>query len=153
MFVMKNADKIYMDVCSLCRPFDDQHYLRIRLETNAVNLILTKVKDSHLELINSPVLIKEIESIDDDLERTELLQLLNKYGKIYNFKADILKNRIETLISLRFGIADAAHIAFAEYYNAIFITCDDKLLNKCKKYINIIPSYNPVIFCEKEKLK
>lgn len=61
-----------MDVCSLCRPFDDQHYLRIRLETNAVNLILSKVKDSHLELINSPVLIKEIESIDDDLERTEL---------------------------------------------------------------------------------
>ncbi|HPK43411.1 MAG TPA: hypothetical protein PLV62_00325 [Spirochaetota bacterium] len=46
--------------------------MRIRLETNAVNLILSKVKDSHLELINSPVLIKEIESIDDDLERTEL---------------------------------------------------------------------------------
>ena len=25
--------RIYLDVCALCRPFDDQHQVRIRLET------------------------------------------------------------------------------------------------------------------------
>ena len=35
---------IYMDVCALSRPFDDQRYPRIRLETEAVNLILLKPK-------------------------------------------------------------------------------------------------------------
>ena len=31
---------IYLDVCAFCRLFDDQSYLRIKLETIAVNLIL-----------------------------------------------------------------------------------------------------------------
>ena len=35
---------VYLDVCALCRPFDDQSYLRIKMETEAVNLILAKVK-------------------------------------------------------------------------------------------------------------
>jgi len=33
-----------MDVCALSRPFDEPDYLRIRLETEAVNLILLKPK-------------------------------------------------------------------------------------------------------------
>ncbi|MDF2953368.1 MAG: hypothetical protein OD816_000613 [Thermodesulfobacterium sp.] len=34
-----NPKLIYLDVCALCRPFDDQSYLRIRMETEAINLI------------------------------------------------------------------------------------------------------------------
>lgn len=34
---------VYLDVCALSRPFDDQSYLRIRIETEAVNLILSNV--------------------------------------------------------------------------------------------------------------
>jgi hypothetical protein len=37
------SETVYLDVCSLCRPFDDQKYSRIRLETEAVNLIFAKV--------------------------------------------------------------------------------------------------------------
>jgi len=40
---MKNEVKlIYFDVCVLSRPFDDQTFLRVRLETEAANLILLK---------------------------------------------------------------------------------------------------------------
>ena len=39
---MKGA-LVYLDVCALIRPFDDQSFLRIRLETEAVNLILSRV--------------------------------------------------------------------------------------------------------------
>jgi len=39
-----NPKLIYIDVCSLSRPFDDQDYLRIRMETDAVTLILSRAR-------------------------------------------------------------------------------------------------------------
>jgi hypothetical protein len=39
---MKGA-LVYLDVCALRRPFDDQSFLRTRLEAEAVNLILSRV--------------------------------------------------------------------------------------------------------------
>jgi hypothetical protein len=64
---------IYLDVCSLCRPFDDQDYIRIRLEIDSVNLILSKAKQGHYQLMKSKAHYLEINSISDDLERIELL--------------------------------------------------------------------------------
>jgi predicted nucleic acid-binding protein len=37
------------------------------------------------------------------------------------------------LYSQGFGVADAAHVAFAEQLADVFIACDDKLLKKCRK--------------------
>jgi len=48
---------------------------------------------------------------------------------------------------------DAAHVAFAEFVGADFITCDDRLINKCKKLNIGIWVGNPIAFCEKEELK
>lgn len=72
---------IYLDVCALSRPFDDQSFLRIRLETEAVNLILSKIKASVYKLIVSPVHIKEIEAIEDELIKIEILSFLEYFGK------------------------------------------------------------------------
>ena len=63
---------IYLDVCSLCRPFDDQTYLRIRMETEAVSLILTKVREGRCKMYVSPVHFKEIDAITESEERLEL---------------------------------------------------------------------------------
>ena len=71
---------IYLDVCALCRPFDDQSFLRIRMETEAVNLILSKVKENFYQMVVSPVHMKEMEAIQDEIERIQLITLLNKYG-------------------------------------------------------------------------
>jgi hypothetical protein len=35
----------YLDVCTLCRPFDDQNMMRIRLETDSYHLILQAIQD------------------------------------------------------------------------------------------------------------
>jgi len=145
--------KIYLDVCSLCRPFDNQDYARISLETDAVNLILSGVKENKYMLMKSPVHIKEIQVISDDFERTELLRLLETYGRTNKFEPEILRERTEFLISKKFGIADAAHIAFSENYDSIFITCDDKLLSSCMRVSVKIKCMNPVTFCEMENLK
>ena len=60
---------VYLDVCALCRPFDDQQQVRIRLETDAVQLILTHVRQKNLKMITSPM------HFDDKLLRNS-----NRFG-------------------------------------------------------------------------
>ena len=144
---------IYLDVCALCRPFDDQSYLRIRLESEAVNLILSKVKEDFYQMIVSPVHIKEIQAISDEIEHIQLLTLLERYGRKVKINLKDARKRAEELVKLRFGIADAAHVAFAEEAGAEFISCDRKLINKCRRYKIKVWCGNPVDFCIKEDLQ
>jgi len=47
--------RLYLDVCTLCRPYDDQNLMRIRLETDAFFLILQAIQNNIYEMITSPV--------------------------------------------------------------------------------------------------
>jgi predicted nucleic acid-binding protein len=145
--------RIYMDVCVLGRPFDDQVYLRIRLETEAVNLILSKVREGIFRLAVSPVHSVEIGAIEDAIERIELETILRELGEPITGDLGKIKARAEDLVRLGFGVADAAHVAFAEYSKANFISCDEKLLRKCITHKIGVWCGNPVKFCEKEGLK
>ncbi len=129
--------------------------MRIRLETDAYYLILKSIQDRTFDIIVSPVHFKEIAAIEDIYERIELTVLLNRYGKKPSFKLNEIKKRTEDLYySLNFGIADAAHVAFAETSADYFITCDDKLLKKISKFEGInMEAVNPVNFCVKENLR
>src|SRR4030042_4234855 len=42
---------VYLDVCSLCRPFDDQRFLRIRMESEAMHLILENIRTGMIKMI------------------------------------------------------------------------------------------------------
>lgn len=145
--------KIYLVVCSLCRPFDDQNYIRIRLETDAVNLILANVRSNIYQLMKSRVHMAEIQQISNKYEQIELIGLLEKYGNTPPFDVNQVKSRANELTDLKFGIADAAHVAYSEIFKSDFIGCDDKLIKKCEKYVSSIKCYNPVSFCETENLK
>lgn len=145
--------RIYLDVCSLCRPFDNQDYARISLETDAVNLILSGVRVKKYLLMKSPVHLKEIKAITDEFEKKELIRLLENYGNEVKADPVVIRRRTEELILKKFGIADAAHISFSEYYGSIFISCDDKLLNRCSRSDIKVLCMNPVTFCEMENLK
>ena len=54
---------IYLDVCCLNSPFDDQTQERIRLEAEAVMLILNRCQNTQWQILGSEV-------IDDELEQT-----------------------------------------------------------------------------------
>lgn len=123
---------IYIDVCALCRPFDDQEYMRVRLETEAVNLILSKVRDGNYKLIVSPVHIKEIKAISDTIERVELQMVLSEWGEQIHVNMAETRSMAEDLVNSGFGIADAAHVAFAEQAEVPFISCDDWLSEYAK---------------------
>ena len=144
---------IYLDVCALSRPFDDQSFLRIRMETEAVNLILLKARQGSYGLLVSPVHIKEIEAIDDPVERIKLERLLMGLGRLVIVNTAKTRVRAEELIRLGMGVADAAHVAFAEESGAPFISSDDRLIKKCTKIVTSVWCGNPVAFCEKEELR
>ena len=144
---------IYLDVCALSRPFDDQSFLRIRLETESVKLIISKVRQKKYKLLVSPVHIKEIESILDPIERIELFSILTLLGQDVGRNKTVALQRAEGLVKLGFGLADAAHVAYAEQFEASFISSDDRLIKKCFKNKIKIWCGNPVVFCEKEGLR
>lgn len=144
---------VYLDVCALCRPFDEQTYLRIRMETDAVNLIMSKVHEGSLTLAISPVHIIEIKAIPDQLERVELLGIIERFGVLLDVDRATARTRAEELVLKGFGPADAAHVAFAEAGKVTFITCDDKLLKKSLKHKIGVWCGSPVQYCMEENLR
>ena len=144
---------VYLDVCTLCRPFDDQQFLRIRLETDAVNLIMSKVLAGQIILVVSPVHFAEIRAIPDDMERLQLLSIVKNFGVLSDADKGMVRKRANELVSLGFGPADAAHIAYTEAGKAKFITCDDRLVKKCAKHAISTWYGGPVYFCAEEDLR
>jgi len=150
--VKKKKKSIYLDVCVLSRPFDDQTLLRILLETEAANLILLKVKNEEYRLVVSPIHWEEIKAISGTFERIELQERLQALGKSVTIDLAAARNRAEELYNLKFGVADAAHVAFAEQCGAE-LSCDDSLLKKCLRHNIKVWCGTPVAFCVKEGLR
>ena len=67
---------IYLDVSCLNRPFDDQRQERIRLESEAVIVILNRVEEEELEQVSSGIAVHEIEAIADNDRRERVALLL-----------------------------------------------------------------------------
>ncbi len=143
---------VYLDVCALCRPFDDQQQVRIRLETDAVQLILTHVRQKNLKMITSPMHFTELMATTRSEERSQLLFLLNQLGTPFEFDLASTRSQANQLVNAGFGVADAAHVAFAQQANADFISVDDKLLRNCNRFGVAIWTGFPMAFCEKEGL-
>lgn len=145
--------KLYLDVSTLCRPFDDQSAMRIRIETDAFYLILQNIQNDSYELIVSPVHLNEIGAIKDLPEQLQVMSLLTRHGAQAVCDLNQARKRAQQLVGLKFGLADAAHVSFAEASADVFITCDDKLLKRCRRHKVSIPATTPVEFCVKESLQ
>jgi predicted nucleic acid-binding protein len=149
---MGNLPRLYLDVCTLCRPFDDQRSLRIRLETDAYYLVLQHIRMGRFQLVASPVHLLEISAIEIPCERQTLLALLDDLAVMIPHQPDLQK-RAELLVKRGLGIADAAHIAYAERNADFFLSVDDRLLRKAAR-IEAGPALcSPVQFCLRKDLK
>lgn len=144
---------LYIDISTLCRPFDDQSLMRIRIETDAYYLILRALQETKYTMVVSPVHIEEANAISDTEERREILAVLETLGTAAKCDVAATRARAEFLHSRNFGIADAAHVAFAEATADVFITCDDRLARKCRREKVGVTTVNPVEFTLAEDLK
>ncbi len=153
MTVTDARTRIYVDVSTFCRPYDDQNLMRIRLETDAFYLILQHIQDGRYTMIVSPVHFREVAAIEETRERAEVIALLDQYGTNPSCDLSSVRKRAEALQARRFGVADAAHVAFAEATADVFITCDDRLLRQCRRALVRMRAMNPIDFSLAEDLR
>lgn len=142
--------KIYLDVCCLCRPFDDQTTSRIRLEATAVQEIIRRCSTGELLLVTSEAVTEEISLIPDirkrlRVEKIEYLAL----ERIFIDENIIL--RMQEIIAMGGDAMDSLHIACAERSGAVMLTTDDGLITFFKSHQNIqVRIENPVIWLREE---
>ena len=72
--------RIYLDVCSLNRPFDDHTHDRVRLESEAVLTILSRSQTKSWILVGSEIIDIEISKIPDD-DRMQKVSLLSSISQ------------------------------------------------------------------------
>jgi predicted nucleic acid-binding protein len=142
--------KIYLDTCCLNRPFDDQNQLRVRLEAEAVTLVLERLHQHKWEWVGSEILVSELEQTKDDERRERLLLLSGQVHEVVEMDERIL-TRAEKLEASGYDSYDAIHLASAERAKVdVFLTTDDNLLkvaNQNKKAFSFMV-VNPVKWLE-----
>jgi predicted nucleic acid-binding protein len=125
-----NVLRIYLDVCSLPRPFDDQRQARIRLEAEAIKLIIARVENGKLEWLTSAVVDYEVAQ-NPNAERALKAKLLATYAGTRVLVGANETARANEIEQLGFTGVDALHLACAESGAAdVFLTTDDKLLKR-----------------------
>jgi predicted nucleic acid-binding protein len=125
---------IYLDVCCLNRPFDDQTQERIRLESEAVETILLHIENRDWEWIGSEVTAFEVRRTEDWEKRWYLEELLALMHVMVPVQA-AEESRAGELKNMGFKDADALHLACAETREStVFLTTDDGLLKVAARH-------------------
>ena len=139
--------RIYLDVCCLCRPFDDQTVHRIRMETEAITEILKHCM-TDWELVGSEAIESEIFEISDE-ERRESVESVLQFTR----SRVVIDEEVEA-IARGLSPFDALHLACAGSAGAIFLTTDDPLIKSIKKHEDKITTrvHNPVQWLMEETL-
>lgn len=138
--------RIYLDVCCLNRPFDDQVQDRIRLESEAVLTILSRSETEGWALLGSEAIDIEISKIPDENRRQKVSILASTLQSHIVVDEDVEK-RAMALAALGFKSFDSLHVACAEKGRAnVLLTTDDKLVLKGteKKAALTVRLENPV---------
>lgn len=125
--------RIYLDNCVLNRPFDDQSQERIRLETEAIILLLSHLERKEWTWLGSQALELEIDNTPDS-EQQSRLRRVTEFVSLTIEVGEKELARANELQKLGFVGFDAVHLACAESGKAdIFLTTDDRLLKLAKR--------------------
>jgi len=138
--------RLYLDACCLNRPFDDQSQDRIRIETEAVIIILKNIRNGKIKLIGSDVLNLEIEKIPDPIRKYKVQSILRYCSRVLVVD-DTIKKAASELQSLGLKGFDAFHIASCGRARVdAFVTTDDKIIKLTSKINTLVSAgiYNPI---------
>jgi len=128
--------KLYMDVCCLNRPFDDQSQDRIRIESEAILAILNKCLNEWT-LVGSEAIDYEISKIPDD-ERKKGVKVLATISKDKVTVDENILRRASEFENIGLKAIDALHLACAEKSVEVMLTTDDEIVKKVKANNNIV---------------
>ncbi len=126
--------KIYLDACCLNRPFDDQSYPRIHLESEAIQLVLLYCETGYVKWYGSEILDYEINQTPDPL-KMELLRIVAGQAQGHVALKETIRKRANVFRKWKITALDALHVACAENVKVdYFLTTDDKLLSKLRRH-------------------
>jgi predicted nucleic acid-binding protein len=137
--------RIYLDVCSFNRPFDDQSQIRIRLEAEAKLRIQEEIRSRKLQFIWSYILDYE-NTKNPYQERKVRINGWKEHAILDVQESAQLLERANALQKEGFAKLDCLHIACAiaaecEY----FLTTDDRIL-RCSNRVSAIKIVDPIVF-------
>lgn len=126
--------KIYLDVSCLNRPYDDQSQLRIRLEAEAVALIVSNIEDGKWVMVSSEIVDVEVNAIGA-VDRKKKVQALLKLSQEFVIITGETRDRADELVAKGFKPADALHVAAAESAHVdVMLSCDDRLCRSARRH-------------------
>lgn len=130
---MKRRKRIYLDMCCLNRPFDDQEQERVRMEAEAVKSVLLQIGTGQWTGISSEMIEFELRRMPDPDRRLEVTAIVADFAEFVAV-GESERRRGAELERLGFEAADALHIACAEQAEAdVFLTTDDALLRRAAR--------------------
>mgnify|MGYP002080881380 CR=1 FL=1 len=138
--------RIYLDACCLNRLFDDQSQPRVRLETEAIALVLEKLSQGEWDWVGSEILLYEINQNPDLESRQRALSFASLAHEVVETNDKILQRD-----EAGFDSYDAIHLASAEFGKAdVFLTTDDQILKIASRRRNLLSFVveNPVKWLE-----
>lgn len=141
-------DRVYLGVCCLNRPFDDQTRDRIRLEAEAVLAAIKHLRAGEGHWIGSDAPDMEINQTPDP-ERRERVLLIAGDAHTHVALSEAVTARAHELQQLGFRAFDALHLASAEGGNAdVLLTTDDDLLRRASRHRSLlrVRAVNPILW-------
>lgn len=130
----KSRFTLYLDACCLNRPFDDPTQARIRLEAEAVLLLIFQAHLLGWDWLGSEVLSYEIDRIPSPERRVRVKSLMMSINRRVHLDSETVL-RATKLQRLGFRAYDALHVACAESGNAdILLTTDDRFCRLARRY-------------------
>jgi len=122
---------VYLDMCCMKRPFDDQSQPRIRLESEAV-LSLLAAESASLQFVRSAALWLENEQNPLPVRASRVRRWLGASRPTID--AAVIVSRVGALMDQGLKNFDALHVASAEVAGAdLLATCDDRLIAAARR--------------------
>ncbi|MBX3402739.1 MAG: hypothetical protein KF699_04915 [Phycisphaeraceae bacterium] len=122
--------RIYLDICCLKRPFDDQLHPRIAAETAAILGILAQVESRRIEAVCSPAHLFE-NSLNPDVQRAAAVHEWVAGRVSSSVPGSGVEVEFARLRGCGLGQFDALHVAWACALKChVFISVDDRLLSR-----------------------
>lgn len=140
--------KVYLDNCCYNRPYDDQNYLSISLETQAKLLIQLLIEEKRLELASSFILDYENSCNPYRDRRIAVKNFLdgNVSDYIGSEKSEEVIIKAEIVMAKGVKMKDSCHIICAEMMKCDYLLSTDKRMLKYKS--DTVKLLNPIEFID-----
>lgn len=125
--------RVYLNTSALNRPFDDLSSQRVRLEAEAVTVVVAEFEGGQIELVSSEYLEFEVAQIPDPERAQRVRTILGASALRIEMSTEVIE-RARDLERVGLRGLDALHIAAAEAAMAqLLITTDDRMLRRSRR--------------------